>query len=595
MAAWQDVVRRSKVVFMSGSTPANSAIDSIAVPRRAWWRRASVLSAAVFIALVLNSSQTLFHTPLYETDDYAADSLQVLKAKEFRETLGNYCRFGFHHPGPAFFYVFGWGEMLFHDVAHIVPTPFNGQLIALYALSAFFFGSTLALVAARAGPASRWFLGLALVFAAWHFGAVGKFLEFIPGNLGLLVPWMPCFIVLPFLCFLVAGASVAAGSGRDLPLMVLAACFLVHGHVGMPLQVVPLTLVAYGAFYLDARKTGQRPWTLFRREHWLSAAIIVLFVVPLVINFFTAHPSNLALIVEHLRTSYGERKGLLRSLLYFLHFGSYAAYPSQQEIPALETYDAAGMRSFFLLHWRAYALWAGSILLFIAITRTKVAGDSDHRAIRKFSQRMFLILAVALGLSLVWGSIQEGPMFYYNALFNFAIYYAWLLLVALSTAVWIETNLTGGRTRLIGLIVLMLFAAGAFIRERHHFRATPNADENRFFAEAVERALVLDPVQPKFLNFDWQGSGQTTRLALYLERKGIRWWVREDWPLLFGEDRIIREGKPGQPVPTLESSFWRVVWHPKLAAEETTPGSTVIPLTRGYDLIVVPGKPEAAR
>src|SRR2546423_6638424 len=191
---------------MSGSLPANAAVDPVAVPRRAWWRRASVLSAAVFIALVLNSSQTLFRTPLYETDDYAADSLQILKAKQFRETLGNYCRFGFHHPGPAFFYVFGWGEILFHDATHIVPTPFNGQLLALYALSAFFFGAAVALVAARARPASGWFLGFALLLAAWHFGAVGKFLEFIPGNLGLLVPWMPCFIVLPFLCFLVAGA-----------------------------------------------------------------------------------------------------------------------------------------------------------------------------------------------------------------------------------------------------------------------------------------------------------------------------------------------------------------------------------------------------
>jgi hypothetical protein len=215
----------------------------------------------------------------------------------------------------------------------------------------------------------------------------------------------------------------------------------------------------------------------------------------------------------------------------------------------------------------------------------------------KFRRRMFLTLAVAFGLSLVWGSIQEGPMFYYNALFNFAIYYAWLLVIALSAAVWIERRLSGrpARMRIIGLIALTLLAAGAFIRERRHFRAAPNANENRFFAAAIERALALDPVQPKYLNFDWQGGGQTTRLALYLERKGVRWWVREDWPLLFDEERIIREGKPGQPVPNLESSFWRVVWHSNLSAQATTPTSTVIPLTRDYDLIVYPGKADTAR
>ena len=212
---------------------------------------------------------------------------------------------------------------------------------------------------------------------------------------------------------------------------------------------------------------------------------------------------------------------------------------------------------------------------------------------------MFLILGVALALSLVWGSIQEGPMFYYNALFNFAIYYAWLVVVALSAAVWIQSRASSwpAPARVMGLVALTLLAASAFIKERRHFRAAPDANENRLFAEAVERALVLDPVQPKYLNFDWQGGGQTTRLALYLERKGVRWWVREAWPLLFGEERIIREGesKPGQVIPTPDSSFWRVVWHPNLAAQATTPTSTVIPLTRGYDLIVYPGKSESVR
>jgi hypothetical protein len=219
--------------------------------------------------------------------------------------------------------------------------------------------------------------------------------------------------------------------------------------------------------------------------------------------------------------------------------------------------------------------------------------------IAKFKRRLLLILAVAVTSSLVWGSIQEGPMYYYNALFNFAIYYAWLLVVALSTAVWIERRVSSwpARMRMMGLILLTLLVASAFIRQRRHFRAAPDPNENRFFAAAVERALALDPVQPKFINFDWQAGSLTTRLALYLERKGVRWWVREHWPLFFGEERILREGesKPGQIIPTSESSFWRIVCHPNLPGQATTPTSTVIPLTRDYDLIVYPGKPETAR
>ena len=550
---------------------------------------------------MLNNSEFLFQSNYYEADDYAANSLHVLKAKEFRETLGNYSRFGFHHPGPAFFYLFAWGEILFFDIAHAVPTPFNGQLLALYALSAFFVGASLALIATRLGPAAPWFIGLSLLFAAWHFGAVGKYFEFVPGDLGLLSPWPPCFIVLPFLCFVIAAASVAAGGGKDLPLMTLAGCFLVHGHVAMPLFVGPLTLVAYSCLWFEARRTGRRPWNLFLRQHWLAAATIAVFLLPCAIDFFTAHPSNLNRIFEHLGR-YGEGKGILQSLLYFLHFAAYAGYPSRWPIPAFETFDTAGLLAFLSQHWRAYLYWFGSILLVFAATRN-IRRDTEHPPISKLRQRMYLILSVAVGLSLLWGMIQEGPMFDYNSLFNFAIYYGWLLVVALSTALYVEHRLSlwresvatsaavrwPARIRILGLIVLALAAAMAFTNQRHHFRATPDDRKQRFFATSVDRALRLDPVQPKFLNFDWQANVQATRLAVYLERRGIRWWVREDWPLQFGEERIIRAGKANQPSPTSSSSFWRVALHAN-AATEKDPKAITLPLTSEVDLIIYPGK-----
>jgi hypothetical protein len=556
----------------------------------AWWRRPWFLAALLCAAVLLNNSDLVFNTRLYEANDYAANSLQVLKAKQFHETLGNYCRFGFHHPGPAFFYIFGWGEILFFDATHLVPTAFNGQLIALYALSAFFFAATISLIAMKLNKAAAgWFLGFSLLFAACHFAAVSRFFQFIPGYLGFLTPWPPCFIVLPFLCFVVAAACVAAGHGKDLPLMTLAGCFLVHGHVAMPLFAVPVTLVAYGALCVEVRLEGQRPWNLFRRQHWLAAAIIALFLVPLAIDLFANHPSNLSLIIAHLRTNYGEGKGALRSLLYFLHFGAYAAYPSQQPIPAFEAPDAAGLRSFFLLHWRSCAVWLGTILLFLVTTWSKRTGQPDYDRARKLRQRMGLVLIVAIVLSVVWGCLQEGPMFDYNALFIFAIYYAWLLIVALSLAVWIESR-GPARLQLMGVMALMLVAAAAFAHDRRRFRGAPNHAEERQFAASVEQALILDPAQPKFLNFDSAANGQAERLALFLERRGIAWWVREDWPLVFGADRILRPGRTDQPQPTLSSSFWRVSLHSNPSAPAADSNAIVLPLSPGFDLIVHPGK-----
>ncbi len=553
----------------------------------AWWQRTRFLALLLFTAVLLNNSELVFHTRLHEGDDYAANSLQVLKAKHFNETVGNYCRFGFHHPGPAFFYLFGWGELVFHDVASIVPTPFNGQLIALYALSAFFFAATVAVIAAKLRrTAAKWFVGLALLFAAWHFGAVSRFFAFIPDYLGLLTPWPPCFIVLPFLCFVVAAGSVAAGYGKDLPLMTLAGCFLVHGHVAMPLFVAPLTLVAYGSLWRETGRTGERTWNAFRRQHWMAAATIALFLAPMIIDLLASEPNNLTLIVRHLRTTYGEGKGIVQSLFYFLHFGAYAGAPSHQPIPTFEASDAGAIRSFFLLHWRPCAWWLGSILLFFVTTGRM---EPELQGIPKLRQRLCLALILATGLSLVWGCVQEGPMFDYNALFVVAIYYAWLLVVALSLALWIERRCPV-RFQLAGLIALVLAVATAFAHERRQFRGAANNGAQQRFAASVEQALRLDPSEPKFLNFDSEVNGQAERVALFLERRGVRWWVREDWPLPFGEERIIRPGKTSQPVPTLSSSFWRVSLRSNPAKTEGDPNATVLPLTSEVDLVVHRGK-----
>lgn len=142
--------------------------------------------------------------------------------------------------------------------------------------------------------------------------------------------------------------------------------------------------------------------------------------------------------------------------------------------------------------------------------------------------------------------------------------------------------------RVVGIIAVALAAVTALGHERRRFRAAPDHDQQRLFAESVERALRLDPAEPKFLNFEPQANMQATRLAVYLERRGIRWWVRENWPLQFGADRIITPGKSVQPVPT--SSFWAMALHSNPSATGGDPGAIVFPVTPEVDLVVRPGK-----
>lgn len=586
---------------------------------RGWRWSTAVLAVAIFAAVLLNNARPIFYVPHYEMNDFAANSLQIIRAKHFAPVLGHYCRFGFYHPGPAFFYVYAASEALFHDALHLVPTPFNAQLIGLYALSAFFFSATLGVIRKRLDGAARaWFLSIALLLAAWHFGAVGEYYKFMPGRFGLFCIWPPCVLVFPFLCFLIAGASVAAGGGKDLPLMTLAACFLVHGYVGMPLFVVPLTLVVYGSLLLRLRpgRSGDRawPWQAFPRPHWVACAIILLFLAPIVIDLLTSTPSNLRLIVEHLQNGYGERKGLLRSILYFVHFGAYAPYPNSNTIPAFEHYDLRGTLEFFGTHWRAYGLWLIVIVTPLLLMKGKVSFSSRQKEIqnedfsmpdlRSFLTRMYLVLGFAIVLTIVWGHIQEGPMYYYNALFNFAVYYGLLLIFAVTAAQSIareklarlaapksESRNWPSKLVRLGPSFIALAAVTVFACEARHFRYRPqDAQQQQVFATTMERALKSDLIQPKLLSFEGEAWAETVSVALYLQRAGVDWYVADyapSIPLLFGRDRAIPDKETAGRLP--KASVWRIVSTESsvnILAKE--PGLVALPLAKDIDLLIRP-------
>src|ERR1700735_4386488 len=99
---------------------------------------------ALLLAVLLVRNAFLFSAPEYEDADMAANSILIEQARRFTLLVGHYSRYRFNHPGPAFLYVQGWGESLFYDAPHVVPTARNGQLIGLYALNAVFAAAVVA-------------------------------------------------------------------------------------------------------------------------------------------------------------------------------------------------------------------------------------------------------------------------------------------------------------------------------------------------------------------------------------------------------------------------------------------------------------------
>ena len=393
-------------------------------------KRTHALALALLIAvgLVANSADFFFRRPYFEVWDTAANSLSVLRAKGFEQVYGPYSRWGFYHPGPTLFYVQAFGEWLFHDVLGWTASAFAGQALAhALVMSGFYAASLMIFTQWLTGRARWWFVCVALVLAMPHFTAMGRVPSYdvLRGPSAFLSPWSAHALVLPFLCLLAAGSSVAAGRGEDLPVLALASGYLLQLHVAELLFVFPTFALAYGAL---AWRTRQ-PWRAFGRAHVAAGLILLFFALPFLYDFTRGRDANILIIWQHLR-EYNTHKPLEHAVFYFLMFGAYTAYnPLDNEFAA---YDHAGMWAYLRAHAALYLLWA-------AVTATVgwalVAARRKTTAEGRFQGWAATILGMIVLLTLRWNCKQDDQMFYFNAWFTFAIYhFAALVALALGCA-----------------------------------------------------------------------------------------------------------------------------------------------------------------
>jgi hypothetical protein len=225
----------------------------------------------------------------HESSDFAANTLLVLDAKRFQLIHGHYSRVGFNHPGPALLYVLAFGELLFHDWLHLVPSPFSGQLLAVDVYDAAWLAAIVVMVRRMAGsmvPALLFAAVMLLVFA-WSDRA-------IVGGM-----WFPHLFVLPYAALLVAGARLVQGRADTLGTLAVAAGFLFNGHAAfMPILGLTL-LMTLAANRVLARQepalriVGRLWLATHRRALLLPAGILFLFFVPLIIATVREFPGPL--------------------------------------------------------------------------------------------------------------------------------------------------------------------------------------------------------------------------------------------------------------------------------------------------------------
>lgn len=578
------------------------------------WLLASALMAVLLPAILLNNDHFLFRHGLYEFEDLAADSLQILKAKSFHEIHGQYSRWGFHHLGPAFFYVQAWGELLFYDWCRLVPLLLNAQMLASVSLNVFFISIALATAARWIGTRTV-FLPLALGLAVLHLADISFYgPEFAP--LFLIGNWPACFLVVPFAALLLALASVSAGRGESLPFAVLIGCFLVHGHVAQAAVFVPpLSAMAYAGLLLSTRTgtvppaadqppspswrtfwTG--PWRKFPRAHLLTLVILAIFVLPILIDLSHGGQSNIARILAYRRANTGEpHKTLARSLLYFLQFGAYQWF--RVKTSSFGDYTPGEIWLYLKKTRMVWEFWVVGMLGALSVMaswllRGKVVvqeppepTDAATQARRRYIVHLALYTGAAVALTLVWGCIMTGEMFYLNAYFNFGIFYVGMLVLAATATDFLCVVTPPGwtgrglRVFLYAAVALLAVLNADCLRERHYAQDESLATIAGNVTAALRADSSMAP-RTRFLTFYPANNALAVDVAMLLERSGHPFFAEKTWEIVLGEDRC-----PAEPIPPgsaangkLPFLCWRIV-----PASDVPAGTPTQPLIGPYVLM----------
>ncbi len=272
-------------------TAAPSPVTAGAAPgRRPWWVWAAPF--AVLFALLCVRNRFLFTIRLYEQGDAGANSILIEQAKHFTLLVGNYSRERFHHPGPAYMYVQAFGEYLFQNALHVVPTAWNAHMLSVFALNCAFAAMGVGIVYGW----TRSLRGAAACFAVFAGFAIAY-----PWILNS--DWMPHMYVLAYMVFVLAAGSVAAGRAQDAWIFALTGWFLIHGHACFLLFVPALTVAVLAAVMWPHRHTLLASAGGFFREQrrtWIPVAVIsAVFALPIVVNLALHWPGDFGKYISY--------------------------------------------------------------------------------------------------------------------------------------------------------------------------------------------------------------------------------------------------------------------------------------------------------
>lgn len=477
---------------------------------------AVIVSAVVFLAVLLILNRDLFRVPIFEYTDFAANALQVERAKHFRELLGNYSRWGFHHPGPAFFYIFALSEKVLHDWLHLVPSEMNAHILSMVVLNTAFLFGAIGVVATYCR--SRLFPPAALALSLLFIYVVNRT---IPGS-AIFSIWMPHVLLFCFLFFITVCASVAAGRSSHLPWLFFSGLLLIHGHVAQPLFVGTLSVAALGTlWWREGRYVGWREFLHQNRKPFLiSSVLIMLFALPVVLDVASYRDNNIRAILHHANAHKGLQQKFMQSLKYEFSFLAFVPDPEVVLKSASAHLVSRGLsKPYVVVYWSLGWLMAGLAAGIYVFTRQKIPGFIRYAA--------FEIVLISV-LFYYWTLRMTGALFNFNGYFFFSVQ----LLALFLLAYLILDGLRLTARPVISLILCALLPLSMLGAKQSFINTEKGEPEtNRLIAN-----LPPDDGKPLHLTFDSANWMLEAGVASRLRHEHRQFCVDDLWAFTFGRD-----------------------------------------------------------
>ncbi|HEX4347466.1 MAG TPA: hypothetical protein VHZ73_07825 [Vicinamibacterales bacterium] len=249
------------------------AILTGALVARGWHTRARgwALAVAPVTTAIAATAVTGHAERMFPLGDIAVIELYVRTALEGRLLVGPYSRFGWHHPGPAYFYLLA--------PFYAVSDHATASLAAGAAVIAMACIALLAWLAARtSGPRTAALLLLVTI-------------ALLARTPGLVVSaWNPHVVVLPAMVLIVAAAGAAGGDVALLPLAALVASFVAQTDVALvPLVFVVGIIAVLGAL---TATWGTNRYALLKAANTAAWVVLACWLVPAA-EELTHSPGNL--------------------------------------------------------------------------------------------------------------------------------------------------------------------------------------------------------------------------------------------------------------------------------------------------------------